>query len=171
MRGKVRVLAEKSDPDPQFLERMEALCRHTGGPGLLAQKSRLSRRVIDKYRNGESDPSRQRLIRMADAGGVSVEWLATGRGAMVGASATPGAEVDEYLLSRALEGVRKVYQARKVHLPAINEAEIASHLYRRVAALARAEDEQRGALLMALDQLDRELAATLASEASGKRSA
>lgn len=53
-----------------------------GGPGELARKSNLSRRVIDKYRSGQSDPSRERLIAIANAANVSAGWLATGEGPM-----------------------------------------------------------------------------------------
>lgn len=70
-------------PDGQnstFSERVDKLCQMAGGPGQLAEKSGLSRRVIDKYRNAESEPSRDRLIRLAEAGGVTVQWLATGAG-------------------------------------------------------------------------------------------
>lgn len=65
-----------------FVERMNVLIQRAGGPGELARKSGLSRRVIDKYRGGDSDPSRERLVRLASAGGVSVAWLATGEGAV-----------------------------------------------------------------------------------------
>lgn len=77
---------EPSSPDVRnnaFLERMNVLAERVGGPGELARRSRLSRRVIDKYRSGESEPNRPRLVALARAGGVSVEWLATGEGSMV----------------------------------------------------------------------------------------
>lgn len=71
---------EKSDADAAaFMERMKVLLENVGGPGELARKAGVSRRVIDKYRGGESDPSRSRLVRLARAGGVSLEWLATGK--------------------------------------------------------------------------------------------
>lgn len=94
----------------------------------------------------------------------------------VGADAPSGgvpvgaANVDKHLLSRAIEGVRKVYQRHKVHLPTINEAELAIDIHDRVVAVATADDERRGALLMALDQLDRKLASTITDETSDKRS-
>ena len=37
------------------------------------------KRVIEKYKYGESEPSLKRLIALANAGGKSVEWLATGK--------------------------------------------------------------------------------------------
>ncbi len=61
-----------------FPERMNMLIERAGGTTELARKSRLSRRVIDKYKGGESEPSRERLIALAIAGGVSISWLVTG---------------------------------------------------------------------------------------------
>lgn len=111
---------------------MDFLCELAGGPGELARKSKLSRRVIDKYRSGNSDPSRERLIALADAGGVSVEWLATGKGPEGRPSVAPdgrtdGArtDIDKHLMSRALEGVRRTYESRKVRAPTIVEVETA----------------------------------------------
>ena len=51
-----------ADAKSTFPERMNVLIESAGGPSALAQKSKLSRRVIDKYRTGESEPSRERLI-------------------------------------------------------------------------------------------------------------
>jgi phage repressor protein C with HTH and peptisase S24 domain len=59
---------------------MNVLIVECGGPSELARRSGLSRRVIDKYRSGESDPSRERLAALARAGNISVAWLVTGEG-------------------------------------------------------------------------------------------
>jgi len=72
-----------------FQNRIERLCEIVGGPGELAQKSHLSRRVIDKYRNGASDPSRERLAALARAADVRVGWLATGEEPMYEPLAVP----------------------------------------------------------------------------------
>lgn len=69
-----------------FPERVNILTELVGGPEELAKRAKLSRRVIDKYRGKISDPSRGRLVAMARAAGVSIEWLATGLG-----PAQPGA--------------------------------------------------------------------------------
>lgn len=78
-------MSENDKADPAFAARIERLCEMVGGASVLAQKSGLSRRVIDKYVAGGSDPSRQRLVSLADAAGVSVQWLATGQGTPSGA--------------------------------------------------------------------------------------
>lgn len=49
-----------------------------GNPRYLSSTSNLSITGVTKYLNGESTPNVERLISIAEAGGVSVEWLATG---------------------------------------------------------------------------------------------
>ena len=66
--------------DVSFQRRMVTVIRLAGGVSTLAAKTGLSQRVIAKYRNGESDPSRERLVAIARASGVAVDWLATGEG-------------------------------------------------------------------------------------------
>ena len=61
-----------------FEARIKVLIDRVGSAEKLAKKSGVSARNIGKYLKGESDPSRMRLVKMAQAGGVSVEWLATG---------------------------------------------------------------------------------------------
>lgn len=69
-----------SDPEELFQNRMLRAIKMAGGPSELARKSGLSRRVIDKYKSGESDPSRERLVEIARCAGVSIAWLAAGEG-------------------------------------------------------------------------------------------
>ncbi len=38
--------------------------------------------MIGKYLSGKSDPSRERLVKLAEAAGISIRWLATGEGEM-----------------------------------------------------------------------------------------
>lgn len=66
------------EKDPEFIERLKLAVEQAGGQALLAKKTGLSKSVISKYVNGYSEPDRKRLIKIADAGGVDVGWLATG---------------------------------------------------------------------------------------------
>ena len=63
-----------------FSGRVETLISRAGGIGPLADASGLSRSVIEKYRHGQSDPSRVRLLALAAAARVSLNWLAAGEG-------------------------------------------------------------------------------------------
>ena len=48
----------------------------------LARETGISEGVLRKYLSNDSDPSRTRLIALAKAADVSLEWLATGLGPM-----------------------------------------------------------------------------------------
>lgn len=61
---------------------MKVLIDQVGSAEKLARLSGMSSRVIGKYLSGDTDPSRERLIALARAAGVTVEWLATGEGMM-----------------------------------------------------------------------------------------
>ena len=58
-----------------FAERVDALVVQTGGVSALARKAGLSRRMIDNYRSG-SEIGLGNAVALADAGGVSLDWLA-----------------------------------------------------------------------------------------------
>lgn len=74
--GKADILAS----DPDFVERMKEVVERAGSAEKLAKLSGISSRGIGKYLAGETDPSRARLIAIAGAAEVNLEWLATGQG-------------------------------------------------------------------------------------------
>lgn len=69
-------------PEQSFQIRMKMLVDHVGGVEKLAKRANMSSRVISKYLAGDSDPSRERLIALAKAGGVNTAWLVAGEGPM-----------------------------------------------------------------------------------------
>lgn len=71
----------KKEADAAFQMRMQECADEAGNPAALARAAGISHPVISDYLNGVSEPSRLRLISIAKAAGVSVEWLATGEGA------------------------------------------------------------------------------------------
>lgn len=71
----------KEDVDHAFIGRLRAVIELAGGQSALARASGVSQAVIHRYLNG-GDPSRTKLIAIANGAGVSVLWLATGDGAM-----------------------------------------------------------------------------------------
>lgn len=101
-------MTETEAPDP-FIERMNTLIARVGGVGALAEKAGLSRAVIEKYRRGQSDPSRLRLIALASAGGVSLEWLAAGAGPVCRDQARP--EFDEARLRKTIVALEKEFRS------------------------------------------------------------
>jgi len=63
-----------------FAERMEYCAAKVGNAARLSRESGISRRAIGDYLAGRAEPSRPRLVAIAKAAGVCVEWLATGEG-------------------------------------------------------------------------------------------
>ncbi len=61
-----------------FAQRLHALATHRGGQATLSAASGIPKTTLAKYVSGESEPNVSRLIALARAGGVSVEWLACG---------------------------------------------------------------------------------------------
>lgn len=70
---------KSTEADADFLARVSEVIDMVGGENALAERSGLSRSMIEKYKKG-SEPTRSSLVSMADAAGVSVEWLAIGKG-------------------------------------------------------------------------------------------
>lgn len=75
----VRVSALNSDA---FAERIDLLINNVGGNSEFARRCVVSESVVRSWRKGDSDPSRKRLIAIAEAFDVSLTWLATGEGEM-----------------------------------------------------------------------------------------
>lgn len=71
---------EKENRFPDFQERLNKCAEIVGNAAKLADAAGISRPTMGDYLSGKSDPSRQRLIRIAQAAGVSLAWLATGKG-------------------------------------------------------------------------------------------
>ena len=66
------------DPDEEaFVGRLRKIIAMSESANALARKAGISQSGLHRYLNG-SDPSRRALIALAEAAGVSVEWLATG---------------------------------------------------------------------------------------------
>jgi len=70
----------KDGKDGAFIGRLRELASKVGSANALAKAAGISQSGIQRYLNG-GEPSRKALVAIATAGGVSIDWLATGRGA------------------------------------------------------------------------------------------
>ncbi|MDR3517522.1 MAG: helix-turn-helix domain-containing protein [Azospirillaceae bacterium] len=147
-----------SRPDRRFAERLEFVVKRLGNATRLAAETGISRRSIGDYLAGLAEPSRPRLVAIAQAAGVSVGWLATGDGPVEeasqkhNASERPGTTTDTELLGRVWEGVSTVHAELDQHIPPIQQASIVGHLYDHIVIIEDAR-ERKGALRFALDIL------------------
>jgi phage repressor protein C with HTH and peptisase S24 domain len=63
-----------------FIARLHAILRHWPSADRLARATGVSASAFRKWLRGEAEPSRERLVALAQAAGVSVGWLASGEG-------------------------------------------------------------------------------------------
>lgn len=70
--------------DLPFTKRMKKIIMMVGSAEKLAKKAGMSAMVIGQYLSGKSDPTRKKLIALANAADVNLLWLATGKGSIHG---------------------------------------------------------------------------------------
>lgn len=149
-----------------------------GSGSELARRAGISRGVLERYLTGRNELKAQRLVTIAQAAGVSVEWLASGQGAMLPKDAqtatTLGAAVDPILMKVVSKTVRAAHEAEGIALPV--DALISETAAAHNELLARAEDpSDRDELESLLPWLDKRLRKRLrearAEPGTGKRSA
>ena len=63
-----------------FGSRVSEIATEIGGQAELSRRTGISTVTIASYISGKSEPSRERLIALADVAKVSLLWLATGQG-------------------------------------------------------------------------------------------
>jgi phage repressor protein C with HTH and peptisase S24 domain len=63
-----------------FVERLQTILTHWPSADRLARSMGVSPSAFRKWLKGEAEPSRERLVALARASGVSVAWLAEGEG-------------------------------------------------------------------------------------------
>lgn len=117
-----------------FSERISIAIKRAGGSTKMAGIAGVSTSVLSKWRRGESDPSRARLVKMARAAGVSVQWLATGEGSPDQGAAAPTAkpgrpDIDLDTLEEVVVKVLALLDQRRPDLSAKARARIVRLVY------------------------------------------
>lgn len=69
-----------------FGERLAQTAEAFGGVVPLSREVGVSDRTIRKWLDGDSDPDREYVVKIAHAAGVNIAWLAAGEGVMKGGS-------------------------------------------------------------------------------------
>jgi transcriptional regulator with XRE-family HTH domain len=87
-------MSESSAPNQSFGERVDLCCKRAGSAAALARLVGLSHTAIAKYQNNEAEPAVSIVVKMADAVGVSLVWLATGKGSPLGSVSSKKLEED-----------------------------------------------------------------------------
>lgn len=66
----------------RFADRMRLLIDHLGSVAEVARSCGVSEAVVRSWRDGKSDPSRERCLKIANGSGASLLWLMCGVGPM-----------------------------------------------------------------------------------------
>jgi transcriptional regulator with XRE-family HTH domain len=157
--------------DNGFHDRLRAILKNEASSSAFARRAGISQSGFHRIEHG-GEPTLKTIIAIANAAGVTVQWLATGHDAGDSKHLSGGSgAMDKWLFSRVIDGIRRTYEKVGGRLQTVNEVELGLEMYHRIAAVAETQDERRGALLMALDQLERELLEKGRRPASGKQSA
>lgn len=164
--------------DDTFHARLRKILDGERSSSSFAKRAGISQSGFHRIEKG-GDPTLKTIIAIANAAGVSVQWLATGEGDRQGVrDRAPGAApasgeppLDKWLFSRVIDGIRRVHKDAGAQVPTVMEVEAALDMHHRIAAIAQGREAQHGALLMALDQMERELREKSVRPASGKQSA
>jgi transcriptional regulator with XRE-family HTH domain len=128
---------------------------------------------------GGHRPNVENLIAIADAGGVSLDWLAKGTGSKFPTpeegSKNPLGNVspntlDEDLLGRVVEGIRQTYKNLGAGISDRDVGRLSARIYSDLSEAYDDPDERAIGLKMALQQLRRDLAKPPSPKAD-KRSA
>lgn len=127
----VRVSAPNSDADPAFQSRVEVAAARVGNATKLAEASGISRRTVGTYIAGDAEPSRPKLIAMARAANVRLEWLATGEGTMEaepsGSQAAPKLIPD--VLATVIQAVEEMLSRQDVAATPAEKASLIMSVY------------------------------------------
>lgn len=76
---------KRSRRDDGFPARIRTIVREWGSANSFAREAGVSEAALRKWMAGQSEPTRDRLVSLARAAGVSLVWLATGTEPMRGA--------------------------------------------------------------------------------------
>lgn len=116
--------------DPaEFPARLEALI---GGMSVraFARKAGVSDTFLRQCLAGRTEPTRTKLLAIAEAGGTTVEWIATGRSERADQSAVPAhPPLDRELLESIIEIAEQVLDDAGSRLAADRKARLISALY------------------------------------------
>lgn len=156
-----------SDEERELSLRVREIVDLAGSAAELGRRAGISAITVRDYANGRAVPTAVRLAKLAAAGGVSIEWLATGRGPKnytLTGDEGPAAGLDRALMARVVDCIAKVYKAERV---ALSDLELGSLSAEKYVELARAKPTNLDEILVLIRMLREQLRAQLRTAAPG----
>lgn len=146
----------------------------------LSRKTAIPRSTLESYLTGDSEPKASRLAAIAQAAGVSLDWLVLGSEPMRPGEGPPPvgvvdagvpAHTDETLMGRLVDGITAAYKDHGAAIAPLHLGQLAARLHNEVIAVAEEPEDYPGAVKMRLAQLRQELRQAAIDPASSKRQA
>ena len=171
-------------PNPEtFAERLRLILGAEESISALARKSGMGDSLLHRYLAG-SEPGVDKVVRIAQATGVRLEWLAMGQGPMrtgeMAESLAPAPEsppppvppvLDHDFGGEVCAAVLDLYRAENARLSTARIIAIAFEKYEDIVTAADSPEERQAMLKLVLSQLRRDLRSGATATAQGKRSA
>ncbi len=150
----------------------------------LARKAEIGESLIRRYLSG-SEPGLDKLVRIAAAARVRLEWLATGEGPMragkmaetlaSAVESTPptatSPPLDHHFGGKVCAAVLALYRAENARLSNDQIMAIALEKYEEIVTTAETPEERQVMLKLVLSQLTKDLRSGVSATAQGNRSA
>lgn len=133
--------------------RIRECAQKIGSGDALARAAGIPRRTLENYLSGRSEPKASAVLAIAEAAGVSADWLLRGT---PGSPGSPTA-LDEDLLGLLVDGITRIYQEERVTLPPIELGRLAARMHADLLAAYDAPAERKIAIRGMLAQLRRTL--------------
>ena len=165
----VRVPAMNTDPRSSTLADRIALAVGKMSGLAFSKKCGFSDSLLRKYLEG-SIPGADKLVAIADAAGVSVEWLATGRGEMRPgtAPAGTGAGIDTALMEEIARAIEAAVREEGGRIQGIALVREASRIYDDLASAYDNPANRLVGLKLAMQQFRRDIRAQASPGANSK---
>jgi transcriptional regulator with XRE-family HTH domain len=135
--------AAVAETESSLAGRLRICAKLAGSGDELSRKAAIPRRTLETYLTGEAEPKISRLIAIADAAGVSLQWLATGElpvhtmkrlagfredvGRYGSADSAPALDAD--LMRNCIVAVEELLQEWDKPLPLDKKAELITLVY------------------------------------------
>jgi transcriptional regulator with XRE-family HTH domain len=178
--GKVEVGRKLGTPVPGYTPELGTRITHAieqlEGLKAASKIIGVSDESLAQWRDGKARPSFFGLQKLADAAGVSLDWLATGKlpEAPAPQPSEPVAQIDQRLMGRCSDAFGKLYKELGIALSLADLGALAAEAYNDLVA-AEVKDMDIPTQLVVIRSLverhRRELLAEADANAKGKRSA
>jgi len=156
------------DPDEaRLIERLKDVLSARGAAAAIAEKTGIAASTVRSYVRQGSIPTALKLAAIAEAAGVSLEWLATGRGpksyTLTGEDG-PAPGLDRELMARVVDCIAKLYKAERIALSDLDLGKLSAEKY---VELAKAKPGNLDEILVLIRMLREQLRTQLRAAPPG----